>query len=333
MEIKTVSLKDYSSLRIGGEGKLIEVKSEEEIREAVMYAKQAGLRVYVVGGGTNTYFGEDLLGFLFIHPTFQGVTFEDQGDSIVVQAYANEVWDNLVKKTVEKNLWGLENLSYIPGTVGGAPVQNIGAYGVELKEVFVSLRAYDTTEDKMVTFTHDTCHFGYRDSVFKYNKNRYIIIEVALRLQKEGAPTLHYKPLDELKSRTNLTLQDIRNAVIDIRKRKLPNYNEHPNCGSFFKNPVVDQETAEHLKTLYQHIPLIETLEGYKIPAAWLIENIAEMKGVRLGDVGLWPYQPLVIVNYGQATASNVDALADQVRKRIGEKTGIVLEQEVNRVE
>lgn len=331
MDIKGVSLKDYSSLRIGGEGKLVEAKTPEEVGEAIAYAKSEGLSLHIVGEGTNSYFGEDLSQFLFLKLPKGGIEYREEGNDVFVKAGANVNWDDLVQTCVERGLWGIENLSYIPGTVGAAPVQNIGAYGVELAETFVSLDAIDTVTMNMVTLAREECQFGYRDSLFKYKIKKYIIVCITLKLSKTPQPVLTYKPLDELQN-TNPTLIDIRKAVIAIRTKKLPNYNEYPNAGSFFKNPVVDLETSEMLKGVYPDIPLIQTFEGWKVPAAWLIENVAEMKGMRIGDIGTWPKQPLVVVNYGNATADDVDRFASEIRKRIGEKTGIVLEQEANRV-
>lgn len=332
MDIKTVSFKDYSSLRIGGEGKLVEVKTIRELKEALVYAKVEGLDVHVIGGGTNSYFGEDLSRFLFIHPMFTGIHYEEKGNEVLVTAHADVVWDDLVQKCVEKELWGIENLSYIPGSVGGAPVQNIGAYGVELKEVFVSLEALNMETLETETFDCEHCRFGYRDSVFKYEKGKYVILSIKLKLSRTAIPVLYYKPLDALKEKSDLTIQDVRDCVIATRTVKLPNYHEYPNCGSFFKNPVVDQESVEFLKGLYPYIPAIQVLDGYKIPAGWLTEHVADMKGVRRGDVGTWPKQSLVIVNYGEATANDIDAFAKEIRDKVNEKTGIVLEQEVNRI-
>lgn len=331
MDIRNVSLKNYSSLRTGGEGKLVEVQSLEALKEAVIYAKSKGLRPHVLGDGTNSYFGEDLSEFLFIKLDLKGVVHTELVGSVTVTAQASEVWDELVAECVRRGFWGIENLSYIPGTVGAAPVQNIGAYGVELAEVFQSLNAYDTKTDEVVTFGREECNFGYRDSLFKWSKGRYIIISVTLELYKTPHLVLHYKPLDMFRGK-EVSVQEIRNAVIEVRTKKLPDWKEHPNAGSFFKNPVVDVEVSEYLKSLYPEMPMIQVTEGFKVPAAWLIEHVASMKGFRAGDVGTWETQPLVIVNYGAATADDIDALAQDIRKRIHEKTGIILEQEVNRV-
>lgn len=331
MEIQSVSLKDYSSLRTGGKGDLVEVRSVEELKEALAHAKREGLQVHLLGEGTNSYFGEDLSGFLFIKMRIRGIDIEEGNEDVRLSVGSGEVWDDIVELAVDKGWWGIENLSHIPGTAGAAPVQNIGAYGAELSNVLESLTALhmETMEEKI--FTKDDCRFGYRDSVFKYEKGRYAILCIRLRLSKRRIPLLEYKPLDSLSVET-ATLQSIRDLVIATRNTKLPDWHEYPNAGSFFKNAIVDAGAAELLRPAYPDMPFIQVPEGYKIPTAWLIDHVAEMKGVRMGDIGTWPRQPLVIVNYGNTTADDIDAFAAKVRGKIDEKTGVVLEQEVNRV-
>jgi UDP-N-acetylmuramate dehydrogenase len=237
-----------------------------------------------------------------------------------------------VKETVERGFCGLENLSYIPGTVGASPVQNIGAYGVELADVFVSCEVFDCEDMKQKTFSKEECRFGYRDSIFKQEKNRYCIMSVTLLLNREKKFTLTYNPLNRLAEQEGLTVSQVREEVIKIRKEKLPDWKEHPNCGSFFKNPIIDEETSKKLLANHETAPLIRTDDGLKVSSAWLIDHVAHMKGVRRGSLYTWPKQPLVIVNDGNATADDVDAFAKEIAGSVFEKTGIVLEQEVNRV-
>lgn len=331
MEIKAVSLTEYSSLQVGGTGNITEVRNAEELRGAVAHAKNEGLRVHIIGQGTNSYFGNDLSQFLFIKPEFKGIEFMEEGDCVRMHIQGSEIWDDVVKESVNRGLWGIENLSYIPGTAGAAPVQNIGAYGVELKEVLESLSAFDVESLEVVEFKKEDCAFGYRDSIFKHKKDRYIIMSLTLKLAVLPQPVLTYKPLDMLTA-PKITSAHIRDVVIRTRTAKLPDWKENPNAGSFFKNPIVDFEISEYLEKLYPAMPLIQVKEGYKIPAAWLIEHVAEMKGARRGDIGTWPSQPLVIVNYGTATADDIDTFAKEIKERVHKKTGVVLEQEVNRV-
>lgn len=332
MEIRTVSLKDYSSLRTGGEGQIVEVETTAELIEVCMYAKKENRIIQIVGEGTNTYFGEKAKDLLMVKMNNKGISFEDHESTVLLTAYAGEVWDDLVVFSTNKGLWGIENLSYIPGTVGAAPVQNIGAYGRELQDVFISLSAVDTETFNIVEINKEACDFGYRDSLFKKEYGRYIIISLTIELSKVSNPVLTYKPLDTLASLSNITPNEVRDMVIATRKSKLPDWKQHPNAGSFFKNPVVDTETASRLKSLYPDIPTIEVSNGWKIPAAWLIEHVAEMKGIRVGDTGTWPQQPLVLVNYGESTANDIDTLAESIKKKVYDATAIILEQEVNRI-
>lgn len=329
MEIKKVSLKEYSSLRVGGEGDLVLVRSSKELVEAVMYASDKGRVIHILGEGTNTYFGDDLSKYLFIKNDIKGISFEEKGDDVFLTVCAGERWDDIVAFSVEKKLWGLENLSAIPGTVGAAPIQNIGAYGVELKDILVSLSAYDTKTSNTVEINNEACLFSYRDSLFKKECGRYTIISVTLKLSRLANPVLTYKPLDQLNAKNNLTSQEVRDLVVVTRKAKLPDYREYPNAGSFFKNPIVMSIEGEALRAMYPDIPLITHPEGYKIPAAWLIEYIATMKGARIGDIGTWPNQPLVLVNYGKSTAEDIVNFSHTITEKIFKKVGITLEQEV----
>ena len=331
MEINTVSLKNYSSLRVGGEGKMVVVTTTIELVETLMYAKQTSKHVHIIGEGTNTFFGDDLSRILFIKMEIKGISLEEFGNNeCIVTAYAGENWDDLVKMSVEKNLWGIENLSAIPGTVGATPVQNIGAYGVELRDVLVSVSAIDTSTFDLVEISNEACLFGYRDSRFKQEKGRYIIVSVTLQLSKQACPVLTYKPLNSLVTKEDLVISEVQDLVVATRKAKLPDYIKFPNTGSFFKNCVVSSSQAEGLRTQYPDIKLIEHGEGYKIPAAWLIEHVAEAKGLRVGDVGTWPDQPLVLVNYGEASAADVIHFSQKIITSIHEVTGLTLEREVN---
>lgn len=333
MEISKVSLKNYSSLRIGGEGDVLLVSTMKDLTEACMFARREQRKIVTLGGGTNTFFGNLSSDTLVLKIAIKGISLEEKDDITFVTAYAGENWDDLVVFTVRQNLWGIENLSYIPGTVGASPVQNIGAYGVELKDSFVSLSALDTTTMNIVEMSNSACEFGYRDSLFKHEAGRYIIISVTLKLSKNSTPILTYKPLDSLTTVENLTPEEVRNLVVATRKAKLPDWVEYPNTGSFFKNPIVSEAVFLELHTKYPEMPRIPHLEGYKIPAAWLIEHIAHMKAFRSGDVGTWPNQPLVLVNYGKATAEELNDFAKNIINSITRETGITLEKEVNFVE
>lgn len=333
MEIRTVSLKNYTSLHVGGMAKMVEVDSIAKLFEVVHYAQEKKLRVHILGSGTNTYFGESLDTIIVVKISNIGISYEENDDTVFITAQAGEVWDDVVKFSVEKNLWGIENLSYIPGTMGAAPIQNIGAYGSELADVFVSLSALDTSTLNVVEINKFGCNFGYRDSLFKHALDRYIILSVRLVLSKKKKPVLTYKPLDTLKNKDDITVEEVRNLVIETRTSKLPNYSMYPNAGSFFKNPIVEIEVGEALKEQYPEIKLIPHDGRYKIPAAWLIEHVAEMKGARIGNIGTWPVQPLVVVNFGESTADELNAFIETMVEKVKSSTGITLQREVNFVE
>ncbi len=331
MEIKKVSMKEYSSIRVGGEGDLVVVKSEGELKEAIAYAAASGRRVHILGQGTNTYFAEDLSKYLFIKPDFKGVECNLlQKTNYQLTAFSGESFDDVIQYSVDQDLWGIENLSRIPGSVGAAPVQNVGAYGSELKDTFVSARVFDIEENLFKDIFNEECNFGYRDSLFKHNPGKYVIVSIVLNLSKEFKPVLGYKPLDTLSVKENLTSKDVRDLVIATRLAKLPDWKKFPNTGSFFKNIVITKEALEALKVNYPNIPTNEVAGGYKVPSAWLIEHVAEAKGLKVGDIGTWEKQPLVIVNYGNATAEEINVFASGIQKKVEEKTGIKLEREVN---
>lgn len=330
MEIQKVSLKDYTSLRIGGEANMITIANEENLSDAIKYAKENGLKIYILGDGTNTVFGDNLEKFLILKIEIKNITVEEKDNDVFITAGAGEKWDDVVKLSVDKNLWGIENMSLIPGTIGASPVQNIGAYGVELKDVLVSVRVYDTEKNIFSELLNSDCYFGYRDSLFKHETGRYIIVSVTIKLSKTPKPILSYKPLDTLLNKENLTPSDVRELVVSVRAEKLPDYKTYPNAGSFFKNPIVSKIEAEIVKSKHKEAPLIEQGDNFKIPAAWLIEHVANMKGVRFGGVGTWPNQPLVIINYGNATIDDLNFFTNEIKKRIRDDVGVELIQEVN---
>ncbi len=332
-DIQKVLMKDYSSLRIGGEANLVVVDTEEKLREAFSCAKARNIKVSVLGEGTNSFFNDTIQNVLFLKMEIKGTYVKESDNNVLLVIGAGETWDDIVDYVVSKDWWGIENLSYIPGTVGAAPVQNIGAYGSELKDTLISLRVYDTVTDDFMELLNEQCNFGYRSSIFKEEKGRYVITSVTIKLSKISNPILTYKPLDILIGKENINPKEVRELVIKTRKEKLPDYNVYPNTGSFFKNPIITKEKGESLRNKYEDIPLHETEGGYKIPAAWLIEHIAQMKGVRVGDVGTWPNQPLVIVNYGNATYQDVILFSGMIVQKIEQDTGIRLEREVNFVE
>ena len=287
---------------------------------------------YVLGGGNNILFTQRFAGTL-IKPTGKAINIKVQfEDYIIIEAEAGVEWDDLVEWSVERNLWGMENLSLIPGSVGAAPVQNIGAYGAEAKDVIERVHYFNTKDLKHHTIGNAECRFAYRDSIFKQElKGNAIITSVEFRLNKSSQPNLGYGDLQrEVESRGGATLKNIREAVCAIRSSKLPDTKVLGNAGSFFKNPIVGKEVGERLKSEYENMPLYPVSESKcKLAAGWLIDQ-AGLKGYRTGNVGVHERQALVLVNYGGATGGEVIALSDYVRAKVKEKFGITIDPEVN---
>lgn len=312
----------------------VEVHSIDELKEALNFAHQHILNVLILGGGSNLLFIKDYEG-LVIHVDLKGIeVIEEDNSSVTIKAAAGEIWHDLVLMAVSNNWAGIENLSLIPGSVGAAPIQNIGAYGVELKDTFISLEALERSTAKVQTFTKEECKFGYRDSIFKNEaKGNYIITSVQLRLQKNGKPTLEYKALKEYLSEReidNPSIREVSNAVIAIRQSKLPDPDEIGNTGSFFKNPVISAAQFKQLEAEYPTIPSYKISETHiKVPAGWLIEQ-AGWKGKRKGDAGVHSKQALVLVNHGNATGEEIWNLAHAIQLSVSEKFNISLTPEVN---
>ncbi|WP_321344178.1 UDP-N-acetylmuramate dehydrogenase [uncultured Draconibacterium sp.] len=289
-------------------------------------------KLIVLGEGSNILFMNDFDG-LVIHPNVPGMNsvWEDRNHEWF-EVGAGEVWDEFVEFVVNQGLGGTENLSLIPGKVGAAPVQNIGAYGQEVCRLVEKVKGFDLEKGCPVEYPATECGFAYRNSVFKsYLKNRFIITSVIFRLDKFPEFNLGYGQLeDKVKEKGETNLRNIREAVIEIRSSKLPDVKELGNAGSFFKNPVVDVMLAEQIKSKYPEIPFYPGGEGkIKLAAGWLIEQ-AGWKGKRISDAGVHEQQALVLVNYGNATGKEIYSLSEDICKSVEEKFGISLEREVN---
>ena len=288
---------------------------------------------YVLGGGNNILFTKRFEGTL-IHPAGCNITvLTENAEQLTVEVESAVEWDDFVAWCVERELWGVENLSLIPGTIGAAPVQNIGAYGAEAKDVISRVHYFDTMERKHCTLTNEECHFAYRDSIFKRElRGRAVITSVEFCLSKLPKVNLGYGDLArETEARGGATLKNIRDAVCSIRRSKLPDTAVLGNAGSFFKNPIVESGVAEALMAKYENMPTYPTAtpDKRKLAAGWLIDQ-AGMKGYRTGNVGVHDRQALVLVNHGGATGGEVMALARDVQSRVAEKFGVEIEAEVN---
>jgi UDP-N-acetylmuramate dehydrogenase len=287
----------------------------------------------ILGGGSNILLTGDF-GGLVIKVELKGIQLVDEDENhIWVKVGAGEVWHEWVMYAIGQNWAGLENLSLIPGTVGASPMQNIGAYGVEIREVFENLEALDRKTLEMRTFSSEDCGFGYRESVFKHTlKDQFVICSVTFKLKKAPEFKVDYGAIQEVLKENGvsvLSLQAVSEAVISIRKSKLPDPAEIGNAGSFFKNPTIGYEQFAQLKTEFPTLPGYPNEDGVKVPAGWLIEQ-AGWKGKRIGEVGVHEKQALVLVNYGQGNGEAIKNLSEQVQKSVQEKFGIRLSPEVN---
>lgn len=285
----------------------------------------------VLGGGSNVLFAGDFDG-LILHNRLQGRELLHQdAESVVLRVASGENWHCLVQDCVEQGWSGLENLALIPGSVGAAPMQNIGAYGAELQDCCQSVSVCFFRDGGHAELSREQCRFGYRDSIFKHElKDKCLITAVTLRLHRRFQPNLRYAALQQhLQAGRQPTLREVFDAVVTIRQSKLPDPAVLGNAGSFFKNPVIAADQAEQLRAQFPGIPLFVQAGQHKVPAAWLIEQCG-WKGKRLGAVGAYEKQPLVLVNYGGASGAELLELAGRIRRSVYERFGIVLEPEVN---
>lgn len=339
---QNIPLQAYNSLRLPASAEYFcTVTSEEELCAALDYARQQGLEVTPLGGGSNLVLAGDLKG-LVIKLDIRGISSRPQANSVEVCFAAGENWHRAVMDCLDRGWYGLENLSLIPGTVGAAPIQNIGAYGVELADLFVCLRAVEISTGELCTFDAAACQFGYRDSVFKGAfKDQFIILDVTLRLHTQPSINIAYPALQQAAAESGLlvngspldklTPQLVSELVCRIRSSKLPDPAEIPNAGSFFKNPLVSSTHAQSLLRRYPQMPTFAQPGGQvKIPAAWLIDQCG-FKGVSRGPVAVHKHQALVLthnLNNGGGDGSQLLALAAELQDAVEQRFSIRLETE-----
>ncbi|MFY1033009.1 UDP-N-acetylmuramate dehydrogenase [Pseudomonas asiatica] len=329
-----VSLKPYNTFGIDVKARYFtQAHDDQEVRLALAQAQQSGVPVLVIGGGSNLLLTRDI-DALVLHMASRGRrVLSDDGERIVVEAEAGEPWHPFVQWTLAQGYCGLENLSLIPGTVGAAPMQNVGAYGVEIKDMFVGLTALDRETGELRDFGLAECAFGYRDSLFKRNAGRWLILRVRFALSRTLQAHLDYGPVRQRLAEqgvTEPTAQAISEAICSIRREKLPDPAELGNAGSFFKNPVVSAELVERIRAQNPGVVAYPQADGQvKLAAGWLIEQ-AGWKGHREGDAGVHRLQSLVLVNYGQASGAQMHALARRIQADILERFGVELEMEPN---
>lgn len=327
----------------------VELNKEKDIAELFNSADFKNSEKLFLGGGSNILFTKDFNGMVILNKLKGIEILEENSDEVFVRSMGGEMWHDLVMFIVNRGFWGIENLSLIPGTVGATPIQNIGAYGVELKDILENVEAYEIENGEKKVFKRKDCEFGYRDSIFKNKlKGKYFISAIALKLNKKENKNLRYRALQEYLDKpafakasagknniVRYTPKIISDAIIEIRKSKLPNPKILGNAGSFFKNVFVSKQKLKNLLTEYKNMPYYEenlpaqTGENFKISSAWLIEQCG-WKGKKVGNVGMHEKQALVLVNYGGATGEEVKNLSKQIIASVFEKFGLELVPEVN---
>jgi len=330
-EFSDIDLSDRNSFHVRQRAaRLVEFETADDLK--AFFANGVPAKWMVLAGGNNILFTRDYDGVLLTPRATSIDVAAESSDAVVVRVAAGVEWDDLAAWAVERDLWGLENLSLIPGKVGAAPVQNIGAYGAEAKDTIQSVEMFCVDTCNTLILSKEHCAFGYRESVFKHAlRGRVVITAVTFRLSRIPRPELGYGDLlRETEARGGVTLRNIREAVCAIRRSKLPDTAVLGNAGSFFKNPVVESAAAERLRAAYPDMPLYPAGEGHaKLAAGWLIER-AGMKGCREGAVGVHERQALVLVNYGGASGDDVLALARKVQEAVRTKFGVEIAAEVN---
>lgn len=325
------NLKALNSFALNCKAKtLIEIKSEADLIQLPNLLDKNNI---ILGKGCNTIFAKKYFDGLVVYIQNKGISIiEQNNDYAIVEAFAGEEWDDLIEFTCNNNLWGIENLAAIPSSVGAAIVQNIGAYGSEIKDSFISCQTFNPVKNIWKEYNKEECNFGYRYSIFKYPKEFEIIWKIRLKLSLKPSPITSYYAIKEKIEKEKLNINSpsmMKEMVSQIRNAKLPDPKLLPNCGSFFKNPIVNEEDFKKIEKLYPNIPSYPAPFGVKVAAGWLIEQTG-WKGKRVGNVGMHSKQALCMVSYGEASAKEILHLANEIKKSIKERFNIELEEEVH---
>lgn len=345
-------LSNYTTFKSGGRASyFVEVNSLDELTEAIKFALKKILKIFILGGGSNILVKDEGFNGLVIKINIKGINLIKNSDNNIIEVGSGEDWDFLVQYAVDNNLGGLENMSLIPGTVGGAIVGNIGAYGKEIKDVLSYVDLLDMRTARVIRYDHQRCDFSYRYSFFKtpIGKN-FIILKAGFLVSEKSPINIDYPDLqkyffsvnangngdgedgENLKNTKDLVnYKDIRNAVIEIRKKKLPDYSIVGTAGSFFKNPILKEDHFLSLKNRYPDIQGHETENGIKVSLGWILDKICGLRGIKKGKVGTYEAQALVLINYG-GTSKEIDELAKEIERIVFDKTGIKIEREVELV-
>jgi len=333
--IENQSLKNLNTFGVDVKAKYFaEVESESELFELLNSSYFKKNKYLILGAGSNVLFLNDYDGLIIkITDTILNV-IDETPTEVIIECKAGAIWDDVVKFSVDNNFYGIENLSLIPGTIGAAPIQNIGAYGAELSNVLLDVQGISTSSLNQQELQVSDCKLSYRNSIFKNElRNSFIITSVKLRLSKTPKVNINYRDLKEkfnFRSFDNISLQEIRDAVINIRKNKLPDTQNLGNAGSFFKNPTINKNHLLKLNDKNKDLVFFKLDEDtFKIPAGWLIEKCG-FKGKRIGNVGSYEKQALIIVNFGNASGREIQNFSDQIISLVDKQFGIILEPEVN---
>ena len=358
-----MKLSEITTFKIGGELAGYKIFSNiEELEEIIKEVDERKLPLRILGGGSNILANDEDLEIFVAHNKIDGIEYIDsyvvtslvsssrrrgsrlvtqtldprlreddnteEEDNVEIRVGSGVLLDELADETTLKNLWGLENLKLIPGTVGGACVQNAGAYGLEIKDILFSVTVFDTETKTIKELMNSDCNFSYRDSIFKSNKNL-VILYATFSLSKIPKPILNYVGLDTLKDKENLTSLDVANKVKEIRMSKLPNWQELGTAGSFFKNSIVDENKYQELLKIFPELKSHKTGDEHKLYAGQIIELAGFKKGTKEGEVGLYKDNALVVVNHGSVTYQEIKSFVKNIQDKVKEKFGIILEQEV----
>ncbi|MEY2640882.1 MAG: UDP-N-acetylenolpyruvoylglucosamine reductase [Candidatus Parcubacteria bacterium] len=329
--VENYSLHTHSAMRTGGTARYAaSLETVQDVQKLATFAQKNNLPLHVIGEGTNTFFGDGVLPIVVGNMCLRGITIlEETSTQSVVNVAAGEVWDELVAWSVTRNLSGIEALSLIPGTVGAAPIQNIGAYGREFKDVCHSVTVYDCASAEIRTLSRDECHFAYRDSIFKQRPGVYVVLGVTIILSKASPEMPTYKDVVEyFGNETAPTVAAIREAICTIRMRKLPDYKTTPNLGSFFKNPIIDAAAFAALTSTHGEVPHAPLLDGQiKLFAGWLIEQCG-LKGAAVAGLIVYEKNALVLTNPQRLSYTSVRNAEELIRTAVRERFGVTLERE-----
>lgn len=328
---ENIPLNDFTTFKLGGPARyFVKVKNIEELKQSIKWSKAHNVPFLIIGGGSNILFSDQGFDGLVIKNELKGINFV--GESVT--ASSGEIWDDFVSEVVSRGLYGVENMSGIPGTVGATPVQNVGAYGTEVKDVIETVQVLDTETFDIKAFTNKECKFDYRDSLFKsQDGKKYIITSVTFKLTKNGDLNIKYRDfIKYFEDNKNIkpTLETARQAVLYIRSRKFPDLSVVGCGGSFFKNPIISDSELDSLLKDYPEVPHFDVAENKnKIPLAWILENVVHCKGLKEGNVGLSDKQPLILINFGGATTAEVKTFSKKISDFVFVKTKIKIFPEV----